>query len=55
VFTSITELTQEITTWANHWNDHPKPFIWNATADDIITKVQRGHTTLHQINTQTDH
>jgi transposase len=54
-FTSVAELTQEITRWADHWNDNPKPFIWKATADDIITKVQRGRVTLHQINTQTDH
>jgi len=55
VFTSVAELTREITTWADHWNDDPKPFIWKATADDIITKVQRGRATLHQIKTQTDH
>jgi hypothetical protein len=24
--------------WAEHWNDHPKPFIWKATAEDIIEK-----------------
>ena len=55
VFTSLAELTQEITAWAAHWNDNPKPFIWKATSDDIIAKVQRGRATLHQINTQTDH
>ncbi len=55
VFTSVAELTREITTWADHWNDDPKPFIWKAKADDIITKVQRGRATLHQIKTQTDH
>jgi transposase len=55
VFTSVTDLTQAITTWAEHWNTDPKPFIWKATAEDIITKVQRGRATLHQINTQTDH
>nr|MBA2769769.1 IS630 family transposase [Sporichthyaceae bacterium] len=49
------ELTREITTWADHWNDDPKPFIWKAKADEIITKVQRGRATLHQIKTQTDH
>jgi transposase len=55
VFTSVAELTTAITTWAEHWNDDPKPFIWKATAEDIITKVQRGRATLHQIKTQTDH
>ena len=55
VFTSVDDLTTAITTWAEHWNHNPKPFIWEATAEDIITKVQRGRATLHQINTQTDH
>ena len=35
-FASIAELTEAITTWATHWNLDPKPFIWKATADDII-------------------
>lgn len=54
-FTSVEELTEAITTWAEHWNTDPKPFIWKATAEDIITKVKRGRATLHQIKTQTDH
>jgi transposase len=55
VFTSVPDLIQAITTWAEHWNTDPKPFIWKATAEDIIAKVRRGRTTLHQIKTQTDH
>ena len=54
-FTSVAELTEAITTWANHWNSDPKPFIWKATAEDIITKVKRGRATLHQINSPTHH
>ena len=54
-FTSVADLTEAITTWAKHWNENPKPFIWKATAEDIITKVQRGRATLHQIKTQTHH
>src|SRR3954466_15029071 len=55
VFTSVADLIVAITTWAEHWNTNPTPFIWKATADDIITKVRRGRQTLNQINTQTDH
>jgi len=40
VFTSVADLTAAITTWADHWNEDPKPFIWKATAEDIITKVR---------------
>jgi transposase len=54
-FTSVADLTDAITTWAEHWNTDPKPFIWKATAENIITKVRRGRATLHQINSATDH
>ena len=56
VFTSVADLEQAITTWAAHWNDDPKPFIWKATAEDIINKVRRARAALtHQTNTKTDH
>jgi hypothetical protein len=51
VLTSVADLTAAITTWAEHWNEEPKPFIWKATAEDIIDKVRR-RATLHQIKTQ---
>jgi transposase len=54
-FTSVADLTEAVTNWAEHWNADPKPFIWKATAEEIIAKVQRGRATLHQIKTQTDH
>jgi transposase len=55
VFTSVADLTAAIIQWAEHWNTDPKPFIWKATAEQIITKVRRGRETLHQIKSQTDH
>ncbi len=55
VFTSVSDLKQAITVWAEHWNTSPKPFVWKTPAEEIITKTQRGRTTLHQIKTQTDH
>jgi hypothetical protein len=54
-FTSVADLTRAITSWAEHWNTDPKPFIWKATAEDIIAKTQRGRDALHQIKSQTDH
>ena len=54
-FTSVAELTDAITTWAEHWNTDPRPFIWKATAEEIITKVRRGRAKLNQIKSQTDH
>jgi transposase len=55
VFTSVAALVEAITTWATHWNDDPKPFIWHKAADEIIAKVQRGRATLHQIKSATRH
>ena len=55
VFGSVGQLTQEIRFWTKHWNDDPKPFIWTKAADDIIKKVRRGRTALHQIKTATGH
>jgi transposase len=54
-FTSVADLTEAITSWAQHWNADPKPFIWKATAESIIEKVQRGRATLSQIKSTTDH
>ena len=56
MFTSVSDRQDAIKLWATHWNDDPKPFVWQATADDIITKVRRGRATLtHRTNTRTDH
>jgi len=51
----VADLTEAITTWADHWNADPRPFIWKATAEEIVTKVQRGRDALHQIKSTTDH
>lgn len=35
---------------AEHWNDGPKPLVWRKTAEEIIEKVRRGRTALHQVH-----
>jgi transposase len=56
VFTSVPELETAIHEWAAHWNSDPKPFIWKATSDEIIEKVQRGRAALtRKVNSTTDH
>jgi transposase len=51
----VSQLEDPIKTWAEHWNTDPKPFIWKATANDIIEKVQRSRAALtHHTNTKTD-
>jgi transposase len=55
-FTSVQQLIDSIELWTEHWNDDPKPFIWHKTAEEIITKVQRGRAALNQITeSATDH
>lgn len=52
-FSSVAALIDAIETWAEHWNDDPKPFIWHAEADKIIEKVRRGRATLTRIKSAT--
>ena len=40
-FRSVQELERAIYRWLATWNDSPKPFLWKATADVILDKVQR--------------
>src|SRR6185295_11030634 len=44
----VAELIEAITTWGSHWNDDPAPFIWHATAAEIIETVQRGRVALNR-------
>ena len=54
-FSSVKSLVAAIELWAEHWNDDPKPFIWHKSANEIIEKVSRGRSALHQIKTATHH
>ena len=40
-FSSVTDLRRQIERFVDHWNEHPKPFIWTATADSILAKLER--------------
>ncbi|MBX2813754.1 MAG: IS630 family transposase [Myxococcales bacterium] len=46
VFKSIDALHQSISTYIEHYNNEPKPFIWTAKAEDILTKVLRARKAL---------
>ena len=46
VFHSVPDLIASIETYLNAHNKNPKPFVWTATADDILAKVARGRVTL---------
>lgn len=50
VFHSVPDLIETIETYLEANNNDPKPFIWTATADDILAKVARGRVTLKQVS-----
>ena len=41
VFRSVDELVEAVNEYVAHHNKDPKPFIWTATACDILEKVKR--------------
>ena len=46
VFRDIAELVRAIGDYIDRHNEQPKPFIWTATASDILAKVARARKTL---------
>jgi transposase len=36
---SVRDLVASIRTWIANWNDHPKPFVWHKTADEILDSL----------------
>src|SRR5580704_16241185 len=43
-FTSVSELISVIGAFIDHWNQHPRPFIWTKDADQILASIQRAKT-----------
>ena len=48
-FGSVPDLKEAIEEFMQAWNQNPKPFIWTATLDDIIKKIDRARTKVEQI------
>ena len=49
VFKSVPDLIAAIEAYLEANNSDPKPFVWTATADEILAKVRRGRVTLEAI------
>lgn len=49
VFRNIAELTATIEDHITAHNAHPKPFVWTASASDILEKVKRGRRKLDNL------
>lgn len=40
-FDSVADLKRKINEFVEHYNQHPRPFMWTATADSILAKIER--------------
>lgn len=40
-FDSVADLKRKIAEFVEHYNQHPKPFMWTATAESIFAKLER--------------
>jgi hypothetical protein len=41
VHQSLVALENNVRQWIKNWNDNPKPFEWNKTADDILQSLSK--------------
>ncbi len=48
-FYNVNDLIGAITEYVNQHNDNPKPFIWTASAKDILAKVKRARAALNKL------
>jgi transposase len=39
--TSVHQLNHDIRAWIETWNDHPRPYVWTKTADQILDSIAR--------------
>ena len=49
-FHSVPDLIAKIEDFLAAHNNDPKPFVWTATAQDILAKVARGRVALQAVN-----
>ena len=45
---SVRELNTDIRAWIDTWNDHPRPFVWTKTADEILDSIARYCTRINE-------
>ena len=50
VFRSVPDLIAAIEAYLDAYNDDPKPFVWTASAEQILEKVRRGRVALEGLS-----
>lgn len=48
-FVSVGDLVEAIANFLEQWNENPQPFVWTATVDSIMEKIDRARATLDKI------
>jgi transposase len=48
-FVSVPDLIQAIEVFLAAWNESPRPFVWTATVENIVTKIARARAKLEQL------
>ena len=48
-FVSVPDLKEAIEEFMRAWNQNPKPFIWTATVEGIIKKIERARLKMEQM------
>lgn len=48
-FTSVKVLIKQIRDYITHWNSDAKPFIWTATAEEILAKIRLVQTNIKKL------
>jgi len=48
-FISVAELQEAIEQFLQAWNEAPRPFVWTATVEKIMAKVERARQRLEGI------
>ena len=51
-FLSVPELIEAITQYIDHNNKNPKPFVWTAKAEHILSKIQRARAVLDKLSSE---
>jgi transposase len=45
---SVRQLNADIRAWIQTWNDHPRPYVWTKTADEILESIARYCTRINE-------
>jgi len=45
---TVKDLAADIRSWAETWNDNPKPFTWHKSAGDILQRLAGYCTAINQ-------